>query len=115
MRIIEDMPDIPIALKVIEVSQEKKYCRHCKKVVTASSALAIGGYGYSEQEILRFSPSISQGAKMYSLNLMFLDLLFNACCKFVGLIFLDYGDFQGFTVTAKECFLQELIHSSIGL
>jgi len=41
MRMIEDMPEIPIALKVIEVTQEKKYCRHCKKVVTARSELAL--------------------------------------------------------------------------
>lgn len=41
IRTIEDMPEIPIALRVIEVKQEKKYCRHCKKVVTASSELAL--------------------------------------------------------------------------
>lgn len=41
VRIIEDIPEIPIMLKVIEVKQEKKYCSHCKKVVTASSELAL--------------------------------------------------------------------------
>jgi len=41
IRTIKDMPEIPIALRVIEVKQEKKYCRHCRKVVTASSELAL--------------------------------------------------------------------------
>jgi len=41
IRTIEDMPEMPVALRVIEVKQEKKYCRHCKEVVTASSELAL--------------------------------------------------------------------------
>lgn len=41
IRIIEDIPPMPIALQVIEVKQEKKYCTHCKKVVTACSELAL--------------------------------------------------------------------------
>jgi len=41
VRIIEDIPPMPIALQVIEVKQEKKYCTHCKKVVTARSELAL--------------------------------------------------------------------------
>jgi len=40
-RTIEDIPEIPIELEVIEVKQEKKYCHHCKKVITASSELAL--------------------------------------------------------------------------
>ncbi len=40
IRIIEDIPFIP-ELQVIEVRQEKKYCTNCKKVVTASSELAL--------------------------------------------------------------------------
>lgn len=43
VRIIEDIPPMPIALQVIEVKQEKKYCTHCKKVVTARSAFALPG------------------------------------------------------------------------
>lgn len=43
VRIIEDIPPMPIALKVIEVKQEKKYCTHCKKVVTARSEFALPG------------------------------------------------------------------------
>jgi transposase len=42
VRIIEDIPSTP-ALQVIEVRQEKKYCTHCRKVVTASSELALPG------------------------------------------------------------------------
>jgi len=41
IRIIEDIPSMPIAPEVIEVRQEKKYCTHCSKVVTASSELAL--------------------------------------------------------------------------
>ena len=41
IRIIEDIPSMPIALQVIEVRQEKKYCTHCSRVVTASSELAL--------------------------------------------------------------------------
>jgi len=40
VRIIEDIP-LPAPLQVIEVKQEKKYCRHCKNVVTASTELAL--------------------------------------------------------------------------
>lgn len=42
-RIIEDIPELPLALEVIEVVQEKKYCPDCKKVNTASSDLALPG------------------------------------------------------------------------
>lgn len=42
-RIIEDIPKLPIALEVIGIVQEKKYCTHCKNVVTASSDLALPG------------------------------------------------------------------------
>lgn len=41
VRIIEDILPAPIALQVIEVKQEKKYCPDCKKVVTARSELAL--------------------------------------------------------------------------
>lgn len=41
IRIIEDIPEIPLELEVIQVKQEKKYCNHCKKVITASSELAL--------------------------------------------------------------------------
>jgi len=41
IRIIEDIPETPIELEVIKVKQEKKYCNHCKKVITASSELAL--------------------------------------------------------------------------
>lgn len=41
IRIIEDIPELPVALEVIEVIQEKKYCRHCKKTITAKSGLAL--------------------------------------------------------------------------
>lgn len=40
-RIIEDIPEIPVELEVIEVVQEKKYCSDCKKVTTANSELAL--------------------------------------------------------------------------
>ncbi|MCD4746455.1 MAG: IS66 family transposase [Bacteroidales bacterium] len=40
-RIIEDIPEIPIELKVIEVVQEKKYCSECQKITTAKSDLAL--------------------------------------------------------------------------
>jgi transposase len=43
VRIIEDIPSMPIALQVIAVRQEKKYCTHCGKVVTASSELGLPG------------------------------------------------------------------------
>jgi transposase len=41
IRIIEDIPEMPMTLEVIEVRQEKKYCPHCKQVVTARSELAL--------------------------------------------------------------------------
>jgi len=40
-RTIEDIPEIPIKLEVIKIEQEKKYCTHCKNVVTARSYLAL--------------------------------------------------------------------------
>ncbi len=40
-RTIEDIVEIPVQLEVIEVVQEKKYCRECKKVTTAKSDLAL--------------------------------------------------------------------------
>lgn len=43
VRIIEDIPSIPIAVQVVEIRQEKKYCRHCKKVVTAKTDRALPG------------------------------------------------------------------------
>lgn len=45
-RIIVDIPEMPIEAKVVEVSQEKKYCTHCKQVTTASSDLALPGADY---------------------------------------------------------------------
>ena len=42
-RIIEDIPQAPVALRVIEVKQEKKYCDICKEVITASTDLAVKG------------------------------------------------------------------------
>lgn len=41
VRIIEDIPTLCIETKVIEVRQEKKYCRHCKQVTTAKTELAL--------------------------------------------------------------------------
>jgi hypothetical protein len=41
VRIIEDIPSISVSTHVIEVRQEKKYCTHCSKVVTASTELAL--------------------------------------------------------------------------
>ena len=41
VRIIEDIVELPIALQVIEVKQEKKYCPDCKQTVTAKSELAL--------------------------------------------------------------------------
>jgi transposase len=41
IRIIADIPEIPVELEVIKVKQEKKYCNHCKKVITANSELAL--------------------------------------------------------------------------
>lgn len=41
VRIIEDIPRIPIELEVIKVVQEKKYCSHCKKVTTAKSEIGL--------------------------------------------------------------------------
>jgi transposase len=43
IRFVEDIPEIPNMLEVIEIEQEKKYCPHCKKVNTASSDLALPG------------------------------------------------------------------------
>ncbi len=40
-RIIEDIPALPVEVEVIEVLQEKKYCRVCQGVTTASSDLAL--------------------------------------------------------------------------
>ncbi len=40
-RLIEDIPSAPVALEVIEVAQEKVYCCNCKRVITASSHLAL--------------------------------------------------------------------------
>ncbi len=40
VRIIEDI-QLPAKVMVIEVNQEKKYCSHCKNVVTARSELAL--------------------------------------------------------------------------
>lgn len=40
-RIIEDIPQMPVALNVIEVVQQKKYCTECKKVTTAKTDLAL--------------------------------------------------------------------------
>lgn len=40
-RIIEDIPALPLEIGVIEVLQEKKYCKHCQSVTTASSDLAL--------------------------------------------------------------------------
>jgi len=40
-RIIEDIPPAPAEPQVIEVVQEKKYCKNCQHVTTASSHLAM--------------------------------------------------------------------------
>ncbi|MCD4736235.1 MAG: IS66 family transposase [Bacteroidales bacterium] len=40
-RIIEDIPQMPVGLNVIEVVQEKKYCPECQKVTTARTGLAL--------------------------------------------------------------------------
>jgi hypothetical protein len=40
-RIIEDIPELPIGLGVVQVVQEKKYCPECQKVTTAKSDLAL--------------------------------------------------------------------------
>ncbi len=40
-RIIEDMVETPIAVEVIEVLQEQKYCTKCQAVTIASSDLAL--------------------------------------------------------------------------
>ena len=40
-RIIEDIPQMPVELNIIEVSQEKKYCSECQKVTTAKTDLAL--------------------------------------------------------------------------
>jgi transposase len=40
-RIIEDIPELPASLEVIEVVQEKKYCHHCKRTITARSSSAL--------------------------------------------------------------------------
>ncbi len=40
-RIIEDIPDLPMALEVIQVIQEKKYCNDCQQVTTGRSILAL--------------------------------------------------------------------------
>jgi transposase len=41
VRIIEDIPSMSVSTQVIEVRQEKKYCAHCSKVVTARTELAL--------------------------------------------------------------------------
>lgn len=41
VRVIEDIPSIPKATQLIKVRLEKKYCRHCSKVVTAVTDLAL--------------------------------------------------------------------------
>lgn len=41
VRIIEDIPSLSVSTQVIEVRQEKKYCTHCGKVVTARTELAL--------------------------------------------------------------------------
>jgi len=41
VRIIEDIPSLSVSTQVIEVRQEKKYCTHCSKVVTARTELAL--------------------------------------------------------------------------
>jgi transposase len=42
-RMIEDIPDPVEKTDVIKIIQEKKYCDHCKAVVTAKSELALPG------------------------------------------------------------------------
>jgi len=42
-RIIEDIIDTPIAVQVIAVVQEQKYCIRCQKVTTARTDLALPG------------------------------------------------------------------------
>lgn len=41
VRIIEDIPSLSVSTQIIEVRQQKKYCTHCSKVVTASTELAL--------------------------------------------------------------------------
>ncbi len=41
VRIIEDIPEVPVKLEVIEVEQQKKYCDNCQQVVTASTEFAV--------------------------------------------------------------------------
>ncbi|MCP4550461.1 MAG: hypothetical protein GY834_00135, partial [Bacteroidetes bacterium] len=40
-RIVEDIPDTVIEKKIIEITQEKKYCEDCQEVITAKSDLAL--------------------------------------------------------------------------
>lgn len=42
-RIITDIPAAPAELEIIEVKQEKQYCKNCKIVLTAKSDLALSG------------------------------------------------------------------------
>ena len=41
VRIIDDIPTAPVELDVIEVTQEKKYCKNCQQVTTASTDLGL--------------------------------------------------------------------------
>lgn len=41
VRIIEDIPSLSVSTQIIEVRQQKKYCTHCGKVVTARTELAL--------------------------------------------------------------------------
>ena len=41
IRIIEDIPSAPVELEVIKVTQQKKYCKNCQEVTTASTDLAL--------------------------------------------------------------------------
>lgn len=43
IRIIEDLPSMPVQAEIIEVKQEKKYCPHCRNVTTASTERAMPG------------------------------------------------------------------------
>ena len=42
-RTITDIARLPVETEVIAVEQEKKYCTHCRKTVTARSTLALPG------------------------------------------------------------------------
>jgi len=43
IRVVEDIPSLPVETEVIEIKQEKKYCSICKKVITARSNKALVG------------------------------------------------------------------------